>query len=144
MLNYIHEMYNRYLYNTKFYYLSLIKEDNGSYSIHGLWPQYSLNSYPSYCKTVNFSIEKLSPIMDTLNNYWYSSTGLNVDFWKHEYEKHGSCMFIPMTELNYFKKTIELYEYSIVNNIIKHYSEKNTKSIKILIPFDINFNYMGA
>jgi len=144
MLSYIYELYNSYLSNNKFYYLSLIKEDDGSYSIHGLWPQYSLNSYPSYCKPVNFSIEKLNPIMDTLNKYWYSSKGLNADFWKHEYEKHGSCVFIPMTELNYFKKTIELYEYSLVNNIIKRYSEKNPELKKILIPFDKNFEYIGA
>tara|TARA_B110001469_G_C9588263_1_gene291880 strand:- start:553 stop:987 length:435 start_codon:yes stop_codon:yes gene_type:complete len=144
MLSYIYELYNSYLSNTKFYYLSLIKEDDGSYSIHGLWPQYSLNSYPSYCKTVNFSIEKINPIMDRLNKYWYSSTGLNADFWKHEYEKHGSCVFVPMTELSYFKKTIELYEYSLVHNIIKRYSEKNPESKKILIPFDTEFKYIGA
>ena len=137
-------MYNSYLMSNKFYYLSLIKEDDGSYSIHGLWPQYSLNSYPSYCKAVNFNIDKLKPIMDKLNKYWYSTLEKNADFWKHEYEKHGSCMFSPITELNYFTKTIELYEYALVNNIIKELSSKNPNSKKLLIPFDINFNYISA
>ena len=43
-----------------FYYLSIIKhKDINNYSIHGLWPQYTTNSFPSYCNNVSFSIEYL-------------------------------------------------------------------------------------
>ena len=141
MLGYLYELYNGYFNKRKdFYYLSLIKESDGYYSIHGLWPQYSLQSYPTFCRPVNFSLTKLDPIMDKLNKYWYSTKGSNETFWKHEYEKHGSCMFQPMNELNYFSKTIEIYEYLLVNNIIKIRSEKNPTANKLLIALDVEFN----
>ena len=143
MFGYLSELYHTYMNKpNKFYYLSLIKEDDGSYSIHGLWPQYSLNSYPTFCRPVNFKLDKLKPIIDKLNKYWYSNKGSNDTFWKHEYEKHGSCMFSPMDEFSYFNKTIELYEYAIVNNIIKKYSDKYPTDNKLLIPLDLDFNFM--
>ena len=46
----------------KFYYLSLIKEKNNNFSIHGLWPQYSINRYQTFCKNVNFDVNKIQPI----------------------------------------------------------------------------------
>ena len=52
--------------STKFYYLSLIKEDDECFSIHGLWPQYDEKSYPSYCHNVEFSLEALQPAMGQL------------------------------------------------------------------------------
>ena len=143
MFGYLSELYHTYMNKpNKFYYLSLIKEADGSYSIHGLWPQYSLNSYPSFCRPVNFKLDKLESIIDKLNKYWYSNKGSNDTFWKHEYEKHGSCMFSPMDEFNYFNKTIELYEYAIVNNIIKKYSNKYPNDDKLLIPLDLDLNFM--
>ena len=41
-----------------------------------------------------------------------------------------------MTELEYFKKTIELYNYVIKNDLYERYIEGN----ECLIPFDLNFN----
>ena len=52
-------------------------------------------------------------------------------------------MFIPIDEFNYFKKTIDLYEYALINNVIKKYSEKNPNAKQILIPFDLEFNLMN-
>ena len=60
--------------NNNFYYLSLIKEENG-YSIHGFWPQYSENSYPTFCKKVTFDVQKLTDILPELEKYWYSNVG---------------------------------------------------------------------
>ena len=76
-----------------FYYLSLLKEEENKWSIHGLWPQYTKEKYPTYCKEVTFDVTKLDSIMDDLNKYWFSTEEKNTDFWKHEWEKHGSCMF---------------------------------------------------
>ena len=54
-----------------FYYLSLLN-DNNKWHIHGLWPQNSKDSYPSFCRTVDFDINKLNSIIEQLNEYWYS------------------------------------------------------------------------
>ena len=143
MLGYIYEMYNSYLSKkSQFYYLSLIKEPDNSFSIHGLWPQYSESSYPVYCRPVEFSLKALDPIINKLNKYWYSNRGPNDKFWKHEYEKHGSCMFIPITELNYFSKTIQIYENAVKLNIIKKYQEANPDKDQLLIKLDENFNFV--
>jgi ribonuclease I len=125
--------------DTRFYYLSLIKEENNTFSIHGLWPQNSKTDYPTYCKNVDFSIEVLEPIMDELKNYWYSKQEKNEAFWKHEYQKHGSCMFTPLTELQYFSRVLLLYYKAIAQNLPTYYQVKNGKC---LIPVDLDFNFI--
>ena len=147
MLSYLYSLfysqtyYDRLKENPKrFYYLSLIKEQNNTYSIHGLWPQYSTTSYPTFCNKVSFDINKLQPIMTQLNQYWYSTEQKNTDFWKHEYEKHGSCVFTPMTEEEYFQKTLELYGKAIKENIPKNFYDDKTK--KCLIPVSTHFNFV--
>jgi ribonuclease I len=121
-----------------FYYLCLINDTGSSWSIHGLWPQYSQGSYPTYCKKVTFDINALEPIMDKLKQEWYSTEEPNSDFWKHEWEKHGSCMFTNMNELQYFSKALELFD-SIKNNteLINKFQKNNSES---MIPFDQDFN----
>ena len=147
MLGYLSELYYSYMNKKEeFYYLSLIKEGDGSFSIHGLWPQSSLNSYPSFCRAVNFNLDKLEPIMDELNNYWFSNKGSNDTFWKHEYEKHGSCMFVSMDEFNYFFKDlygnhyhpneisaelISIYYLKMMN--ISHHNYKNIAYSNMLL-----------
>ena len=140
LLKYFKNLYNNEK-NTenKFYYLSLIKEKNNQFSIHGLWPQYSLNSYPSYCKEVQFDIDKVKYLLPELNKYWYSNRSNNDDFWKHEYQKHGSCVFSPITEEQYFKKTLDLYKEAINKNLPEKYFDSNTN--KCLIPLDLNFHF---
>ncbi len=130
--------------NTKFYYLSLIKEDDG-YSIHGFWPQTSTTSYPSFCKKVDFDITKLSDILPELEKYWYSNVGdgsikYDETFWQHEYEKHGSCVFCSMTEHDYFAKTLELYYKAITDNLPDKYYSSETK--KCLIPVSLDFEFI--
>ena len=57
-------------------------------------------------------------------------------------KKHGSCMFKPFSEFDYFKKTLELYE-SIKDNseiINKYKINKN----KVMIPYDLDFNLLSS
>ena len=138
MLGYIYEMYNSYVAKkSQFYYLSLIKENDDSFSIHGLWPQYSETSYPVYCRPVEFSIEALNPIMDKLNKYWYSDRESNSKFWKHEYEKHGSCMFSEVSEFDYFNLVLNLYKEAIQLNLPNKYYNQETGAC--LIPVSLDF-----
>lgn len=123
----------------KFYYLSLIKEKNNNFSIHGLWPQYSINRYPTFCKNVNFDVNKIQPILPQLNKVWYSNRNNNDEFWKHEYEKHGSCVFTPLTELEYFEKTLDLYDEAIKLELPEKFYNQETN--KCLIPVNIDFKF---
>jgi len=122
----------------KFYYLSLIKETEG-WSIHGLWPQYNKNQYPSFCREVNFDINKLEPILKDLNEKWYSEDNKNENFWKHEWEKHGSCMFIELNELEYFEKTLELFDTALQIDLPGDFYNEETK--KCLIPITLDFKF---
>ena len=131
MINYILNLFKK---NTRFYYLSLIYENN-KWSIHGLWPQNSKDDYPTFCRIVDFDKNKLKPIIDKLEENWYSDRGTDEDFWKHEWKKHGSCMFKEMDEFEYFNKTLELFEKVQNLGIIENYRERN----KALIPFSLDF-----
>ena len=128
--------------DTRFYYLCLLKNevyDENEYSIHGLWPQNSKTDFPSYCKKVTFSVDKLVPILQDLNKYWYSDREKNVDFWKHEYSKHGSCVFTKMNEYQYFKKALDLYHQAINLNLPEKYIDPD--SFNILIPVNLDFEF---
>lgn len=131
--------------DVRFYYLSLIKENTDEYSIHGLWPQYNEHSYPSFCKKVNFDISQLNDILPELEKYWYSNigdSGIEFDekFWKHEYEKHGSCVFTDISEHDYFAKTLELYYKALGDKLPDKYYNSETK--KCLIPVSLEFEFM--
>ena len=123
----------------KFYYLSLIKEGEG-WSIHGLWAQYNKNQYPTFCKKVNFDINKLEPILKELNEKWYSEEDKNENFWKHEWEKHGSCVFTEIDELTYFKTTLSLFVDAVQTNIIEKYKKNEIQS---LIPISLDFKIIS-
>ncbi len=125
-----------------FYYLSLLKEDNNQWSIHGLWPQYNDDKYPTYCKNVEFNYEVLQPILAELEKYWNSNRGTlgDEDFWKHEWQKHGSCMFTEMTEFEYFAHALSLYYVAVQKGLPKKYYNEQTK--KCLIPVSLEFNFI--
>ena len=84
------------------------------FTIHGLWPQYSTDGYPSYCSTEAFDSNVPTTIgMDTMTKYWpdvkYSESSSNYDsFWEHEWTKHGTCSQLSQTD--YFQDAIHLAE----------------------------------
>jgi len=124
-----------------FYYLALFTNNNIVYgkSIHGLWPNFANGSYPSFCKKVEFDFNKLDNIITELKSYWETPNDVNKEekhFWEHEWKKHGSCMFVELTELEYFTKVLELYKNLMESNTNL---EKYKKGNKYMIPFDLNF-----
>lgn len=128
----------------RFYYLSLFKKSRNNWSIHGLWPQYDKDNYPVYCKKVNFNFNNLNPIINNLVKYWYSEDGKSLQddetFWKHEWEKHGSCVFTNIDEFTYFNTTLNLYQFSLQKGLPDKYYDEKTK--KCLIPVDLNFQFI--
>ena len=125
--------------DTRFYYLALIRE-NDKWCIHGLWPQYSDNSYPTFCRKVEFDPKLLEPIMMDLNEYWHSDRGDNDTFWSHEWEKHGSCYFSKtINEFDYFDTTLKLYKKVIEECDLNDYRRGDEKA---MIPIDLELNIM--
>lgn len=109
------------------------------YSIHGLWPQYNNKNYPKYCKNVDFDIKLLEPLMEDLIKYWYpTNTRFNrlEYFWKHEWKKHGSCIFTEINQYEYFKVSLDLYKEIMKKNIN---FDKYTQGHHILIPLTLDF-----
>ena len=126
-----------WFYDTRFYYLSLI-EDNGKWHIHGLWPQYDSKNYPSFCnRDIVFDIKKIESLLARLDEEWYSDKGKNEDFWKHEWLKHGTCMFNSCNEYDYFKKALDLFESCQKNNTIEKYRIKDSN--KSMVPITLDF-----
>ena len=116
----------------KFYYLSLLpaKDREFPYSIHGLWPQEGVRRT---CK--KFDIERLRVILPELHANWHSSRGPDEHFWKHEWEKHGSCT--GLTEVEYFQKALDCFEKVKANG--KEWVQQRSNKI----PFDLNFQIVS-
>ncbi|KAH3765991.1 extracellular ribonuclease LE [Pelomyxa schiedti] len=65
------------------------------FTIHGLWPNYDGNSYPSCC-TCDYTEDEIMNLIDSnptlrkqLDTYWPAMK--NCEFVQYEYEKHGTC-----------------------------------------------------
>ena len=98
----------------RYYDLALQKcNESTPLTIHGLWPQYTRNTWPQYCGKINFTESDLAPIREALDRSWYSCKGpeANLDFWTHEIEKHYSCVFVDgLAVVQYMNITLNLYE----------------------------------
>ena len=123
----------------RFYYLSLMQNSDNvnNYIIHGLWPQYNMDSYPQYCEDVLFTMKVLKPLRKDLEKYWKPKHIKDpMKFWLHEWRKHGSCIFTPITQYEYFKITLDLYKEVIDKNLL---CEKYKSGNHYLIPVSLDF-----
>uniref|UniRef100_A0A0A9Z961 Ribonuclease Oy n=1 Tax=Lygus hesperus TaxID=30085 RepID=A0A0A9Z961_LYGHE len=93
-----------------------------SWTIHGIWPTKFGEIGPSYCNTsLPFNPEAIYGIKDELEAAWspvQKHKQFN-SFWKHEWEKHGTCAnTIPLypNEFEYFNQgLIWSRQYNITN-----------------------------
>ncbi|XP_037273962.2 ribonuclease Oy [Rhipicephalus microplus] len=101
-----------------------IKENERNFwTVHGLWPS-SNSSTPEFCnRTLRYNATTLGPLVPQLDLYWPSLTSSNNNiFWKHEWQKHGTCATI-VPELdglyNFFNETLTLYlKYNITEYLL--------------------------
>ncbi|KAL3675728.1 hypothetical protein R1sor_025676 [Riccia sorocarpa] len=80
-----------------------------NFTIHGLWPQLKRGKFPEYCDPTEFHLTEIADLVPELNQYWPSlscPTSDSTGFWKHEWERHGSCS--SLNQHDYFKKTLAL------------------------------------
>ena len=122
-----------YSQDYNYYVLAVQKWCTKNYQIHGLWPQYSPNIYPSYCMNTQYFPPK-DELKYQMNKYWSSCN--NTDLWEHEWIKHGTCILKEndISEFNYFNLTISLFKNNL--NLINSCLEENCR----LACFDLNFN----
>jgi len=100
------------------------------FSIHGLWPTNYQGRSPQNCCYGNknsvycrqqFNPKKVPGLEDKLNWYWASIrytgsqclTKANFEFWRHEWEKHGTCSRLYWKQ--YFQNTISLRKREDIN-----------------------------
>lgn len=82
------------------------------FTLHGLWPQYTDNGYPSFCSQEAFDPACAEEVgMDTMEQYWpnvKANPGDSDydDFWMHEWTKHGTCSTLDQT--TYYQTAISL------------------------------------
>lgn len=95
------------------------KQPTSYFSVHGLWPTYKKGHWPSdccssgklefdrkhHCSSRKFKIP--SSDLSHMNRYWKSfSCKRNEQFWKHEWDKHGTCS--TLSARSYFESTLSL------------------------------------
>lgn len=93
------------------------------FTLHGLWPNYPNGGYPAFCdKSAKFDPAKVADLQDDLNQYWMSYSSSNNNFWKHEWEKHGTCATpVIKDEHTYFSEGLRLHrELDIMGALGKH------------------------
>ena len=115
------------------FYLAIFEHSTDNYSIHGLWPQTDRTHWPSFCQRVSFDLEKLTPILQQLHEQWYSDRGKDDSFWKHEYEKHGTCS--GLDEYTYFVTALQLFQEVLTNKdhwLITTFKDRNTFKIPVI------------
>ncbi|VDM77849.1 unnamed protein product [Strongylus vulgaris] len=103
-----------------------IPAETPDWSIHGLWPNYSNGSYPQFCDGVprKFDGKLIEPIEGNLTKMWpnlYPSKTAH-SFWKHEWEKHGTCaqsLKNLSSEFLYFFRTMDIDSQFSVGNALR-------------------------
>ncbi len=62
---------------------------------HGLWPDNKTGDWPSFCTNEKFDFVTVTEAvgLDRMEDMWPSVSAHDDDeqFWKHEWEKHGTC-----------------------------------------------------
>uniref|UniRef100_UPI00358F3075 ribonuclease T2 n=1 Tax=Myxine glutinosa TaxID=7769 RepID=UPI00358F3075 len=78
------------------------------WTIHGLWPKTGAFCNASW----PFNETKIKELVPFLKLYWPDLQGTGSEFWKYEWDKHGTCA-ASLPELNsefkYFNKALELH-----------------------------------
>jgi len=100
--------------NATGYHECVIPKYVDSWILHGLWPSCSNGGYnPQYCSHQKFDYNKIKDLKDRMMKYWPNLfvNSDKYDFWKHEFEKHGTCAENVEgfeTENGFFKVALDL------------------------------------
>ncbi|KAH9606803.1 hypothetical protein KSS87_001113 [Heliosperma pusillum] len=98
------------------------------FGVHGLWPNYNDGSYPSNCDSnTPFDRTQISNVLKRMKSEWPtlacpSNDGIN--FWTHEWEKHGTCSESVLDQHSYFQTALDLKDQT---NLLQALTSKGIK-----------------
>ncbi|XP_011878505.1 PREDICTED: ribonuclease Oy [Vollenhovia emeryi] len=105
---------------------SCVLPNHDSWTIHGIWPTKYNTLGPQFCNnTSKFDPSFLKPIEKELTENWLDihKGSKPYSFWKHEWDKHGTCAVAmkPLdNEFNYFQTGLKLLkEYNMMDVLAK-------------------------
>ncbi|KAK7362332.1 hypothetical protein VNO77_04442 [Canavalia gladiata] len=106
-----------------------------NFSIHGLWPNFSNGSYPFDCNIDQnpFNQSKITDLIPRAQISWPSlacaasnntndtnTSSDNTKFWKHEWDKHGTCSDSILDQHAYFEFSLNLKDQVDLLQILQY------------------------
>ncbi|PNX62774.1 ribonuclease T2, partial [Trifolium pratense] len=93
------------------------------FGVHGLWPNVYQGNDPSSCGGqfgVSFdpNVCYTPPLRNDLNNIWPNYLGRNIDFWRHEWDIHGSCVQEVFNQNDYFIHAVAVFNAADIYNLL--------------------------
>ena len=127
-------------YNYEVFALHRCHASDANWTVHGVWPEYYQNSWPSYCHQTPFDFKAIEPLVSRLNLDWHdcychhdqTCTGL----WKHEWSKHGTCSSLYPDQYSYFLEGLELYTVIASQGLIETHCQEGTSCYFYWDPFN--------
>jgi ribonuclease T2 len=103
-----------------------------NFTIHGLWPNNHNGRGPENCGEV-FDYNKVQSLIEDLRLYWADFKPDEPNFWKHEFDKHGSCAVsagVFKDQYDYFLQTINLVRRMPIHTALQSagFIPSNTKT----------------
>jgi len=99
-----------------------------SFVLHGMWPERNDASWPSNCPGSAFDASKLNQIYGEMLEYWpnLQPSSSILDFWKHEWVKHGTCGADGTTtfirdQLSFFKFALKIHSQMPYRDQLAYY-----------------------
>ncbi|XP_049730447.1 ribonuclease T2 [Elephas maximus indicus] len=91
------------------------------WTIHGLWADKAEDCNRSW----HFNLEEIKDLLPEMKMYWPDVIHRSPNcshFWKHEWEKHGTCvaqLAALSSEKKYFSKILDLYKQLDLNSVLQ-------------------------
>ncbi|XP_014474868.1 PREDICTED: ribonuclease Oy [Dinoponera quadriceps] len=113
---------------------SCLLPKQNKWTIHGIWPTQFHHTGPQFCNTsLSFDKNILAPIENELKEKWtdIQKGSKPYSFWKHEWDKHGTCA-VTIEKLNsvfkYFQTGLKLLDtYNMIDVLKKANIEPGEK-----------------
>eukprot|EP00483_Globobulimina_turgida_P004921 UN04930 len=136
----------------KYTYYTMALQDfcnKGYWSLHGLWPNFSSSCWPEDCSSTQWS-NVTGELEEEMSIYWSCVDILYPSdppqwAWKHEWDKHGTCMQYydsTLTQTEYFNIALEQFHLKTNDGSIEEKCDTPTNDSNscYLLCVDLKFN----